>query len=163
MGADFPSNCEHCLADCLLYWRYFKMYVALMYGSRLCKNSALSFRFSGQTNKPPLSWRDAYLCLSLHTVFLEITCCFRDQTLFISLYYFARAFRPVLCVYEITWSCNHFCQRNLQLRTTFYHPQVISPWVRRSIPGQYTISVCIYIAFHEWEKWAKTRFCITLP
>lgn len=51
-----------------------------------------------QTATDMTGMKDAYLCLSLHNVFLEITCCLRDQTCLFRSYYFCSAFQPVLHV-----------------------------------------------------------------
>lgn len=74
--ADFLPGCHHCSADCLLYWQYFKMYVALMYGSRLCKERRIvsSRRRPKRTNIVTLTWqkmKDVDSCLSRHSVYLE--------------------------------------------------------------------------------------------
>lgn len=129
------------------------MYVALLYDSRLYKNSALSICFSGQTNKPfpCLEWR-THTCVYpsiMHNVYQVITCCLQVQILI---------FSPFQLVFEIIIIL--FYLGTLQLWMTFYHPQLpaFSLCVRRCIPGQYTASLCIYVAFYWWKSEQKSDF-----
>lgn len=137
----------------LLYWQYFKnVCCIIVWQQAVLRTLHLSFSLQ-QTNKKDMTgkWRNAFTCvLSLHNVYLEMTCCSRDQTCLFH------------CIISLSISASQIIwlwllllfvfQGNLQL---FSHPQVIkySLWVGR--PSFF----CVYLSCFSWvEKCTKTSF-----
>lgn len=142
------------------------MYVALLYGSRLCKKCCTVFSLqqpNGRPNKLPLPWqemKDAYLCLSLHNVYLEVTC-FTRPNMFIS----SSAFWPVS--YILTRNCVILflivCyQGSLQLWMILSSSSVRLLSVGGRVHSRTRPHFCVYLSYFPGaEKWAKTSFWVT--
>lgn len=121
------------------------MYVAFLYGGRLCTDFVF-FASKKQTATHMTGMKDASSCLSLHTVYSERTCRLPDQTCWFLPFIFAW----VLCVVWLTWWCVLFCS---------YLPQVsnFSLWVRGCIPGQFSISLCVWEEPCTWRHGGHLR------
>lgn len=149
------------------------MYVALLYGSRLCKKSCIVFFAiaAKHTNKLPLPWqdmKDAYLCLSLHTVYPEITCCLRDQTCLFHRIISGQSHMTLRLHDYVIWFffeiLKFFEIWNLQLWVTFLSSSIVKLLpVGEKVHSRTRHHFCVYLSCFLWvEKWAKTRFWITL-